>query len=178
MRSPSTEAEIPELRRRLASVGVELEVETTEVPPEEHGTIQSVQWPNDIEPADDPPTDRMRVPEGAGGTVVVTVGRGDPSLRVPVEFERAIRTDDPRVLEARLRRLGHEVEWRLIVFHPDRAARDEPRTSSESVDEPPPGTCVISVLDEDGSRIFGQPPKTIQVEIASPQSAAALKHPC
>ncbi len=176
--SPVRESQIPEFRRRLASIGVEVRVKTTAVPPAEHGTVQSVRWPNEAEMLREAPYGRLRVPEGMDDPVIVHVGRGDPALRVPREFAEAIRTRDPRELEARLRRLGHEIRWTVIVFHPERAARDEPPTTDEDVDRPPPGTCVIGVWDEDGGRIFGRPPETVRAEIASPASAAALNHAC
>lgn len=159
------------LKAVFAEHGAQLQIREVPVAPAAAGRIFEIGIPAGM--ADS--SDHRNIHLDGGGTVVVTIGVPEPGMdteglslyEVFPEIEAAINRDDPVATGRALEQLGFHVEWTQILA---------PGTG-RSVDDPPPGTVVISVLGPEGQWYNVDPSTdTLSVEVGSPETAAELGH--
>lgn len=175
------------LRRRLATVGIDLIVTERVVAAAADGRVFGVQLPRRARMQDH----RLVLEDGVGGAVRVTLGRAagageavDPAagLTLPEarpEVARAVDRRDPVATGRRLAELGYAVRWRLVIDNPAHA-RDPsaPVTGWKDVAAPPDGTVVLSVLDgASAGPDAGRTDDLLLLELAPDGSAVARSHP-
>jgi hypothetical protein len=150
--------ELRELRRRFEAAGVELVIRTRPVKPRAAGRIFSVGYPSDARLDD---AGRLIIDRRLDGPVVIVVGEPNDSARpgagltiyeaIPELCDLVDPRDAPATAEA-LRAAGYELRVMRVEFFDGGA-------QSERVADPPPGSLVISVMDERG-RYTGVDPDT------------------
>jgi hypothetical protein len=100
----------------------------------------------------------------------------------PAEVVEAIDKNDPKATGSKLRDLGYTLTWLLIRDNPNRSARKPkvgdplPAASARAtlvseIASPPPGTIVLSVLNNPGERRIPPAPAKLVIEVAKPGTA-------
>lgn len=160
--------ELDELVREASAAGVEIVVKERPVAPRADGRLFTIAYPDG---ARLDRKGRLMVESETPSPIVVTVGRGVPGERAGLTVYEAIPrlcslvdpSDAPGTARA-LRDAGFEPVFSLVHLtggHGDNRA--------ENIEEPPPGTVVISVLGRNGD-ITDVDPQTreLLVEVGQP----------
>lgn len=175
-----TSEDLPALRKRLATVGVELTVSRQSTAPGLDGAILDLQLPAGSESTEG----RGWLVRGSrgGDSARVTVGQTGraPQEELLPELRQAARTRNATQAFDLLEHAG----YRLRVSVLERVATDGPPVS-RIADEAPRGSCLLGITTAAGASALSAappvlPPETLVLEIVAPQKALAddLGHPC
>lgn len=161
-------AELQQLAGEAAAAGVELVIKERAVAPRADGRLFAIAYPDGAELDGE---GRVMIDGELPGPIVVTVGRGTPGEDAGLPVYESIPQlcslvdpgDAPRTARA-LREAGFEPVFTLVHLtggHGD--------NRSEVVEDPPPGTVVISVLGPNGDMTDVDPnTRELHVEVGRP----------
>lgn len=177
---------IDALRKRLAPSGLKVKVEGRPVAAGAVGRIFGVQFPHD---ARFDANHRLVVEPDSKGTLIVTVGQaaqagqqvgtsGLSLYEVLPQVRDAVRRDDPRGSLERLRAMGFDVALKLVIDNPDAGVGGErAATGAKTIQDPPPDTVVLSVLNANGSNTATRQTRALTMELAPADSNVARSEP-